>query len=134
MLFASTGARRRRLFARVAPAGSGTVGVGNVVEGVVTGGVDALDVWPFAVAGFAVGELLTGHGRERAARTAQAVASVLLAVVGLWTGGAAVRTLALGRGADWLDLAVGVLGTLYVAVAAALIAHRFRGRRTAAGV
>ncbi|MFK4222627.1 hypothetical protein [Streptomyces sp. NPDC019890] len=134
MPLASTGARRRRLFAWVALAGSGTVGVGNVVEGVITGGVDALDVWPFAVAGFAVGELLTGHGRERAARTAQAVASVLLAVVGLWTGGAAVRTLALGRGADWLDLAVGVLGTLYVAVAAALIADRFRGRRTPAGV
>ena len=45
---------------------------------------------------------------------------MLPAVVGLWTGGAAVRTLALGRGADWLDLAVGVLGTLYVAAAAAL--------------
>lgn len=134
MRLASTGTRRRRLFALVALAGSGIVGIGNVVEGVITGGMDALDVWPFAVAGFAVGELLTGHGRERAARTAQAVASVLLAVVGLWTGGAAVRTLALGGGADWLDLAVGVLGTLYAAVGAALIADRFRKRRTAPGV
>ena len=59
---------------------------------------------------------------------------MLSAVVGLWTGGAAVRALALGRGADWLDLAVGVLGTLYVAAAAALLADRFRGRRTPAGV
>lgn len=127
-------ARRQRVFAWIALAGAGTVGAGNLVEGALTGAVEAMDVWPFAVVAFAAGELLKGYGRERAARTAQAVASVLLASLSLWLGGAAVRSLALGRGADWLDLAVGVLGTLYVAVQAALMADRFRKRRSVAGV
>ncbi|MFF3454111.1 hypothetical protein ACFYXH_07215 [Streptomyces sp. NPDC002730] len=128
------GARRRRVFGWVALAGAGTVGAGNLVEAAMTGGVDAIDVWPFVVVGFAAGELLKGYGRERAARIAQAVASVLLAAVSLWLGGAAAEDLALGRGADWLDLATGVLGLLYVAVGAAILADRFRRSRVTRAV
>ncbi|MFD9223990.1 hypothetical protein ACFWDI_29275 [Streptomyces sp. NPDC060064] len=120
------------MFGWVALAGAGTVGAGSLVEAATTGGVDAMDVWPFVVVGFAAGELLKGYGRERAARIAQAVASVLLAAV--WLGGAAAEDLALGRGADWLDLATGVLGLLYVAVVAAILADRFRRRRATRAV
>ncbi|MET7615714.1 hypothetical protein [Streptomyces sp. NPDC005408] len=119
------------VFTWVALVSSAVVGVGKVVEGVITGRLDAIDVWPFAVGCFAMGDLLKRYGRERAARTAQTVASVLLAVVCLWMGGAAVRDLALGRGASWFGLTTGVLGILYVAVGAALFVGRYRKRRTA---
>ncbi|MFJ4584193.1 hypothetical protein [Streptomyces echinatus] len=95
----------------------GSIGVLiNTVDAIGTGRLEPHDVFPALVALGAGGELLKER-RPRAAKALYAVASVLLVVAGSVSGARAWASLFRGTAYNWLDLGLGVLVVLYVAVA-----------------
>ncbi|MFF0291014.1 hypothetical protein [Streptomyces sp. NPDC005262] len=98
----------------------------NIVDAIGTGHLEPHDVFPALVALGAGGELLKEQ-RPRAAKVLDAVISVLLVVAGSVAGARAWASLFRGTARDWLDLGIGVLVALYVAVGAGrLLAHLSR--------
>ncbi|MBL1110350.1 hypothetical protein JK361_38350 [Streptomyces sp. 5-8] len=98
----------------------------NITDAIATGRLEPHDVFPALVALGAGGELLKER-RPRAAKTLHAVASVLVAVAGSVAGARAWASLSRGTTYDWLDLGLGVLVVLYLAVGVAqLLAHLSR--------
>ncbi|QXE32936.1 hypothetical protein KQY30_00125 [Streptomyces sp. GMY02] len=90
----------------------------NIVDAIGSGRPEPHDAFAALVALGAGGELLKGR-RPRAAKALYAVASVLLVVAGSVAGARAWASLFKGTTYDWLDLGLGVLVVLYVAVCAA---------------
>lgn len=107
----------------------GSIGVLiNVVDAIGSGHLAPHDAFAAAVALGAGGELLKER-RPGAARALYAVMSVLLVVAGSVAGSRAWSSLVKGTAYDWLDLALGVLVVLYVAVGASRLGVRL-SRRT----
>ncbi|MEV7237204.1 hypothetical protein AB0N06_25535 [Streptomyces sp. NPDC051020] len=105
----------------------GSIGVLiNIVDAIGTGHLEPHHAFAALVALGAGGELLKER-RPRAAKALYALASVLLVVAGSVAGYRAWASLFRGATYDWLDLALGVLVVLYVAVGAGqLLAHLSR--------
>ncbi|MBL1109342.1 hypothetical protein JK361_32940 [Streptomyces sp. 5-8] len=107
----------------------GSIGVLiNIVDAIGTGRLEPHAVIP-AVVALGVGGDLLKERRPRAAKALYAVTSVLLVVAGSVAGARAWASLFRGTSYDWLDLALGVLVVLYVAVGAGLLLARL-SRRT----
>lgn len=105
----------------------GSIGVLiNTVDAIGTGRLESHHAFAALVMLGAGGELLKER-RPKAAKALYAVASVLLVVVGSVAGTRAWVSLLRGTAYDWLDLVLGVLVALYVAVGAGqLLARRSR--------
>ncbi|MEV6699922.1 hypothetical protein AB0M68_22595 [Streptomyces sp. NPDC051453] len=98
----------------------------NIVDAIGTGHLEPHDAFPALVALSAGSELLKER-RPRAAKVLGAVMSALLVVAGSVAGARAWASLFRGTAHDWLDLAIGVLVALYVAVGAVrLLARLYR--------
>ncbi|GGW57526.1 hypothetical protein GCM10010503_38590 [Streptomyces lucensis JCM 4490] len=95
----------------------------NIVDAIGTGRLEPHDVFPALVALGAGGELLKER-RPQAAKVLHAVASVLLVVAGSVAGARAWASLFKGTTYNWLDLGLGVLVVLYVAVVAGQLIAR----------
>ncbi len=106
----------------------GSIGVLiNVVDAVGTGRLEPHDAFAALVALGAGGELFKER-RPRAAKALYAVTSVLLVVAGSVAGARAWTSLFRGTTYDWLDLGLGVLVVLYVAVGAGQLLARLPRR------
>ncbi|MGW6746175.1 hypothetical protein ACWGDX_36495 [Streptomyces sp. NPDC055025] len=106
----------------------GTIGILiNIVDAIGSGHLEPHDAFAALIALSAGGELLKER-RPRAAKVLYAVASVLLVISGSVAGGRAWTSLFRGTTYDWLDLGLGVLVVLYVAVGAGLLLARLSGR------
>ncbi|MEU0008246.1 hypothetical protein ABZ079_29315 [Streptomyces sp. NPDC006314] len=106
----------------------GSIGVLiNIVDAIGTGRLEPHDAFPALVALGAGGELLKER-RPRAAKVLRAVASVLLVVAGSVAGARAWVSLFRGTTYNWLDLGLGVLVVLYVAVGAGQLLARLSCR------
>ncbi|MFF3616946.1 hypothetical protein [Streptomyces sp. NPDC002580] len=102
----------------------GSIGVLiNSVDAIGAGRLEPHDVFPAVVALNAGGDLLEER-RPRAAKALSAVMSVLLVVAGSVAGGRAWTSLFRGASCAWLDLGLGVLVVLYVAVGAGQLLTR----------
>ncbi|WP_405987002.1 hypothetical protein [Streptomyces sp. NBC_00872] len=106
---------------------AGSIGILiNIVDAIGSGHLEPHDAFAALVALGASGELLKER-RPRAAKVLYAVTSVLLVVAGSIAGTRAWASLFRGTTYDWLDLGLGVLVVLYVAVGAGqLLAHLSR--------
>ncbi|MEV0039750.1 hypothetical protein [Streptomyces sp. NPDC050804] len=106
---------------------AGSIGILiNIVDAIGSGHLEPHDAFAALVALGAGGELLKER-RPRAAKVLYAVTSVLLVVAGSVAGTRAWASLFRGTTYDWLDLGLGVLVVLYVAVGAGqLLAHLSR--------
>jgi hypothetical protein len=106
----------------------GSIGVlNNIVDAIGTGRLEPHDAFP-AVVALGVGGDLLKERRPRAAKALYAVTSVLLVVAGSVAGVRAWASLFRGTSHDWLDLGLGVLVVLYVAVGAGLLLARLSRR------
>ncbi|MFC9756204.1 hypothetical protein [Streptomyces sp. NPDC056921] len=105
----------------------GSIGVLiNIVDAIEAGRLEPHDAFAALVVLGAGGELLEER-RPRAAKALYAVASVLLVVAGSVAGARAWASFFRGAAYDWLDLGLGVLVVLYVAVGAGqVLAHLSR--------
>ncbi|MFD7122131.1 hypothetical protein [Streptomyces sp. NPDC056652] len=99
----------------------------NIVDAIGTGSLEPHDAFAAVVALGAGGELLKER-RPRAAKALYAVTSVLLVVAGSFAGAPAWAAFFRGTAYDWLDLALGVLVVLYVAVGAGQLLARLSRR------
>ncbi|MFF8860579.1 hypothetical protein ACF08B_00835 [Streptomyces sp. NPDC015139] len=89
----------------------------NTTDAIGTGRLEPHDAFPALVALGAGGELLKER-RPRAAKGLHALASVLVVVAGSVAGARAWASLSRGTTYDWLDLGLGILVVLYIAVGA----------------
>lgn len=99
----------------------------NIVDAIGSGRLEPHDAFAVLVALGAGGELLKER-RPRAAKALCAVTSVLLVVAGSVAGARAWASLFRGTTYDWLDLGLGVLVVLYVAVSAGQLLARLSRR------
>ncbi|MCL7380382.1 hypothetical protein [Streptomyces sp. 35G-GA-8] len=106
----------------------GSIGVLiNIVDAIGTGRLEPHDAFAVLVALGAGGELLKVR-RPRAAKALYAVASVLLVIAGSIAGARAWASLFRGTTYDWVDLGLGVLVVLYVAIGSCQLHARLSRR------
>ncbi|MYZ34325.1 MULTISPECIES: hypothetical protein [unclassified Streptomyces] len=106
----------------------GSIGVLiNIVDAIGSGRLEPHDAFAALVALGAGAELLKER-RPRAAKALYAVTSVLLVVAGSVAGARAWASFFRGTTYDWLDLGLGVLVVLYVAVGAGRLFARMSRR------
>ncbi|MEL5955458.1 hypothetical protein AADR41_11890 [Streptomyces sp. CLV115] len=116
----------------------GSIGVlTNIADAIGSGHLEPHHAFAAVVALGAGGELLKER-RPRAARALYAVMSVLLVVAGSVAGAGAWASLFRGAEHSWLDLGLGVLVVVYVAVSTgrllAHLSHRASKSRRTAGM
>lgn len=117
----------RRIYVGVLIVGSIGVLI-NIVDVIVSERVEPHHAFPALIA-LAAGAELLKKKRPREARTLYAAASVLLVIAGSVAGWRAWAQLFRGADHDWLDLTLGALVVLYLAVGAGQLLTR-KSRKT----